>query len=292
MPSSRRSRRARRPRLTIFLLVLASITIITLDYRGDARGAISGLRRVAHDAFAPVQSAVDDVVRPAGSFLGGALHAGAIEQQNTELRAENGLLRRQALQAGSDVQTLHALEQLESLPWAAAIPSDQSIPTIAGEVVAFNSSDFAATVQLDVGRNQGVDVGMPVVGGAGLIGSVIEAWSSGCTVRLVTDASSAVGVRYGQPGNYALLDGAGSGRSLVLEDVAPGTPMRRGEVLSTSGLEGALFPPGIPVAKVTSYSSTPSSVEESVSAQPVADMAGLQYVAVMEWEPSTTEPSP
>ena len=31
-----RTRRPRRPRLTIGLLVLASITIITLDYRGDA----------------------------------------------------------------------------------------------------------------------------------------------------------------------------------------------------------------------------------------------------------------
>lgn len=291
MARSRRSRRSRRPRLTIALLVLASITIITLDYRGDAHGAISGIKRVAQDAFAPVQSAVDDVVRPAGSFLAGALHAGAIEQQNAQLRAQNGRLRHQILSAGSDAQTLRILQQLENLPWAAAIPSDQSIPTIAAEVVALNRSDFADTVQLDVGRNQGVDVGMPVVGGAGLVGRVIEAWSSGCTVRLVTDAASAVGIRFGQPAGYALLQGAGAGRAMVVHYVTPGTPLRRGEVLTTSGLQGALFPPGIPVAKVTAFSSTPSSTEESVSAQPVVDIAALQYVDVMEWEPAPTGPS-
>lgn len=287
MARSRRSRRTRRPRLTIFLLVLASISIITLDYRGDAHGLISGLKRVAHDAFSPVQSAVNAVVRPAGSFLAGALHAGAIEQQNAKLRAQNGRLRRQALAAGGAAQTLRTLEQLHQLPWAAAIPNDAQIPTIAAEVVALNRSDFAATVQLDVGRNRGVDVGMPVVGGAGLVGRVIDAWSTGCTVRLVTDASSAVGVRFGQPAGYALLQGAGQGHAPVVHYVTPGTPLQRGEVLTTSGLQSALFPPGIPVATVLSFSSTPSSTEESVTTQPVVDLAGLQYVDVMLWEPGS-----
>jgi len=284
---SRRSRRSRRPRLTIFLLVLASITIITLDYRGDAHGLISGVKRVAQDAFSPVQRAVDAVVRPAGSFLAGALHAGAIEEQNAKLRAQNGRLRRQALAAGGASQTLRTLEQLDQLPWAAAVPDVAQIPTIAAEVVAFNRSDFAATVQLNVGRDRGVDVGMPVVGGAGLVGRVIDAWSKGCTVRLVTDASSAVGVRYGQPPGYALLQGAGEGRALVVHYIVPGTPLQRGEVITTSGLQGALFPPGIPVGTVTSSSSTPSSTEEAVTAAPVVDLPALQYVDVMLWEPAS-----
>jgi rod shape-determining protein MreC len=285
---SRRTRRSRRPRLTIFLLVLASITIITLDYRGDTHGAVSGLKRVAHDAFAPVQSAVDAVVRPAGSLVAGALHAGSLEQQNAKLRAEVGRLQGQLLSAGGQAATLRTLEQLQHLPWAAGVPQLSGIPTVAAEVVALNSSDFADTLQLNVGRNAGVDVGMPVVGGAGLVGRVVEVWSSGATVRLVTDSASAVGIRYGAPAGYALLDGTGHGRPLSVRYVLPGTGLRRGEVLSTSGLQGALFPPGIPVARVTSFSSTPSSTEEQVAAAPVADLFGLQYVDVMQWEPSSS----
>lgn len=287
MARSRRSRRSRRPRLTIVLLVLASITIITLDYRGDLRGTISGLRRVAHDAFSPVQNAVGDVVHPIGSFLAGAVHAGSIEQQNAKLRAENARLRRQSLAAGAQAGTLHTLQQLESLPWAAAVPSLSSIRTVAAEVVALNSSDFADTVQLDVGRNLGVDVGMPVVAGNGLVGRVIDAWSSGCTVRLVTDPGSSVGVRYGQPPGYALVDGSGVGRALAVHYIAPGTALTKGEILTTSGLQDALFPPDVPLARITSYSSTPSSTEESVTAEPLADLAALQYVDVMLWEPGT-----
>ena len=286
MARSRRSRRSRRPRLTIGLLILASITIITLDYRGDAGGAISGLKRAAHDAFAPVQGAVGAVVRPIGSFLAGATHAGAIEQQNAKLRAEIGRLQRQVLSAGGDAATLRTLQALQHLPWAAGVTELTSIPSVAAEVVALNPSDFAATVQLNVGRSDGVDTGMPVVGSAGLVGQVVDAWSSGCTVRLVTDARSAVGVRYSNPAAYALVQGTGMGKALAVQYIAPGAGLHVGEILTTSGLQNALFPPGIPVARVTAFSSTPSSTQETVTAVAVADMAALQYVDVLQWEPA------
>lgn len=286
MARTRRSRRSRRPRLTIGLLILASITIITLDYRGDAKGAISGLKRVAHDAFSPVQSAVEALSRPIGSFLAGATHAGAIEEQNAKLRQQVGKLERQLLSRGADTATLHALQQLENLPWASALPQVSSLPKVAGEVVALNPSDFDATVQLDVGRNNGVDVGMPVVGGAGLVGQVVDAWSTGCTVQLVTDVRSAVGVRFGNPGNYALIQGDGIGNSLIVQYVTPGTPVHKGEVFLTSGLQNALFPPGIPVATVSRFSTSPTSTSISISATPVVDLSDLQYVDVLLWEPA------
>src|ERR1700722_17120255 len=69
----RRTRRARGARrgMTIGLLVVASIAIITLDYRGQAHGVISSAKRDAHDAFSPVQRGVDALARPVGSFLAG-----------------------------------------------------------------------------------------------------------------------------------------------------------------------------------------------------------------------------
>ncbi len=261
--------------------MLASITIITLDYRGHGNTAISHVKQWAHDAFAPVQSVVDDAARPIGSFLSGSVHGAALEQQNARMRNEIGLLQRQALERQNEVNTLRALEQLDKLPWAGGIGK------VTAEVVALNPSNFAATVQLDVGTSSGVDVGMPVVGGAGLVGQVIESWSTGCTVRLITDTLSSVGVRYGHPGNYALVDGEGVARALQVQYIAPGNVLHKGEILTTSGLQDALFPSGLPVATVTSFSSTPSSQQQAVTAEPVADLTSLQYVDVLEWEPAT-----
>jgi rod shape-determining protein MreC len=274
---TRRSRRARRG-LTIGVLVVASIAIITVDYRGQAHGVISTAKRAAHDAFAPVQRGVDALVRPVGSFLSGAVHGGDLEAQNAKLQREIGALQRQALITQATRNSLRALERLARLPWA------DGIPTVTAQVTALSPSDFAATVQLDKGTKAGVAMGMPVVGGAGLVGQVIEVWSSGSIVRLITDAGSAVGVRFGPQGDLALVQGSGLGRDLSVNLVAPGTTLHSGEVLTTSGLQNAQYPAGIPVATVKAFSSTPSATQESVTARPVADLALLQYVDVLQWQ--------
>src|ERR1700691_3863889 len=92
-----RTRRARRPRLTIGLLILASITIITLDYRGDGHAAIHSLKNGASDAFSPVQRGVDAVTHPVGSFLAGAFNGGQLEQENAKVRSEGSQLQQQTL---------------------------------------------------------------------------------------------------------------------------------------------------------------------------------------------------
>jgi rod shape-determining protein MreC len=260
--------------------VVASIAIITLDYRGQAHGVISSAKRAAHDTFSPIQRGVDALVRPVGSFLSGAVHAGDLEAQNAKLRREIGELRRETLVTQSTRDSLRALERLDKLPWVGGTPA------VTAMVTALSPSDFAATVQLDKGSRSGVAAGMPVVGGAGLVGQVIEVWSSGCTVRLVTDIGSSVGVRFGAQGNLALVQGSGLGRGLAVNLVAPGIALHKGEVLTTSGLQHAQYPAYIPVASVAAFSSTPSATQETVTAKPLADLALLQYVDVLQWEPS------
>lgn len=279
MARRRRPGRSRRS-LTIGLLVLASITIITLDYRGGGHGVISALKRVAHDTFSPVQSAVHDVVHPIGSFLAGAVHYGSLEQQNGKLQAEIARLQQEVDEGQATRQELGSLEQLEHLPWASGVP------IVPAQVIALNPSDFAATIELNVGTSSGVEVGMPVSGGSGLVGRVVESYRSSCTVMLISDPQSRVSVRFGRnPSQVALANGEGPGRSISLQYVFPGVPLTKGELLTTSGLQGALFPPNLPVARITSFFSTPSSTQQTVSAQPVADLSGLQYVDVMQWEP-------
>jgi rod shape-determining protein MreC len=274
-----RTRRPRRPRLTIGLLVLASITIITLDYRGDAHGSISSLKSAASDAFSPVRHGVDAVTHPIGSFLAGAVNGGQLEQENEKLRAEVGQLRRQALADGATENALKSIDALNHLPWTAGIP------TVAAQVIDLNSSNFAATIVLDRGTTSGVDPGMPVVGSAGLVGQVIATSSTTCTVRLITDVASEVGVRYGPTSaEVGLVQGAGAEKSLPVTLVTPGAALHKGEILTTSGLPNADYPPLLPVARITRFSSTPSSTEEAVTAVPVADLAQLNYVDVLQWQ--------
>ena len=59
------------------------------------------------------------------------------------------------------------------------------------------SSNFTATITIDKGRADGVDVGYPVVGAGGLVGQVIQPFHHTSVVRLITDGQSKVGVTFG-----------------------------------------------------------------------------------------------
>lgn len=276
-----RARRGRRTAWKLGLLVLLSITIITLDYRGQLRGPVSGARRVAADVVSPLTGAVDAVLHPIGSFLAGAVNYGSLQQQNAKLRLE---LRRQSAAQGT-VQRLQSelnqLTALEHLPWASAA----SVPTVVAEVAGTNASNFDETVTLDKGTADGVDTGMPVVDGKGLVGQVVTATPHQATVQLLTDARTVVSVTYGTAGALAAVDGTGPGGALTMQYVPPGTPLHTGMLLTTSSQHLATMPAGIPVARITSYRSDPSATAESVQAQPVARLTNLGYVDVLQWEP-------
>jgi rod shape-determining protein MreC len=274
-------RRSRRPRTTLLLLVLVAVTIITLDARGSIHVITSGLKSVAADAFAPVRSGVDDIVEPIGSFLAGSVHYGAVRQQNQKLQAEIGQLKQQiASQADAD-QAMQQLTALLNLPFLA------NLQTVPAEVTDYDISDFAATVDISVGRADGVQLNMPVVGAGGLVGLVVQANHDTATVRLITDGQSSVGVRYGPaPGSLAVLTGEGSGKPLSADLVPNNTPLTKGEQFTTSGLQGALFPPGIPVASVVTARTGATATQESVVLEPQADLAHLRYVSVVLWGPA------
>jgi rod shape-determining protein MreC len=273
-------RRSRRPRTTLLILVLASVTIITLDARGGFHRITSGVKSVAADAFAPVRAGIDDVIEPVGSFLAGSVHYGAVRQQNQKLQAEIDQLKEEQNSQQYTEQRLSQLSALLNLPFIG------NLQTVPAEVTNYGTSNFASTIDISVGRHQGVQLGMPVVGAGGLVGQVVQANHNTSTVRLITDGQSAVGVVYGSAGSLAVLNGQGSGKALSGDLVPTNTPLTNGEIFTTSGLQGAIFPGGIPVAKVVSSKTGSTASQESVALQPLADLSRLRYVSVVLWGPS------
>lgn len=274
-------RRSRRPRTTLIILVLASITIITLDARGGLDRVTSGTKSVANDAFSPVRSGVDHVIEPIGSFLAGAVHYGAVRQQNQELQAEIAQLQGRDQQAQQIQQAMKQLSALLHLPFLGALTS------LPAEVTDYSSSNFAATIQINMGTDNGVHLGMPVVTGAGLVGQVVEVFHHSATVRLLTDGASTVGVLYGNPASFADVTGQGAGDPLIVNLIPPGTRLPKGTLFATSGLNGAKFPASIPVGKVAVAKTGLNATQETVTLHPAVDLAHLRYVSVVLWGPST-----
>ena len=271
------SRRTERPRSTLALLVLASVTLVTLDARDQGTAVLDGVRDGVRDALVPVQSAADRILAPVGDVVGGVASYGDLEAENERLRAQLDEARGRAA-AGAD-----AVREREQLLAQAGLAS--AVPTVAARVVADAASNFDLTVEVDRGRAAGVGTGMPVVTAAGLVGRVVEVSERRATVRLVTDPQSDVGVRLASSGDLALVKGRGAGRSFAVDLVGPQVPVTPGEVLVTSGLQTAAYPPGLVVATVRSAELRTGALQQDVVADPVADLSRLAFVRVLQWAP-------
>ncbi len=275
-----RARRNTSQRLTLVILLLASVTVVTLDYRGSASRDITSIRNAAMDVVSPIQRGLAAALRPVGNFFSGAVNYGSAADENARLRAQLGAVRRLALE---NSEAAHQLEQVLSEQHLTFV---QNIPHELATVMSGSSSNFELTFEINRGTASGVSVGMPVVSGAGLVGSVVSAASGSSVVRLVTDPRSAVGVRFGSQGSIAVADGEGAGDPLDLADVTATMAPKVGERVYTSGLTGAdSYPGGIPVGFVSYLGPEAGSLTRSVSVTPWADMSNLQYVTVMQWLP-------
>ncbi len=117
MARNRRQRWSRRPRLVLAVLVLASISLITLDVRGGGHGDINRIKTWASDAFDPVRHEVDDLTRPVAGFFAGAFEASSVQRTNSQLREQIGGLEEQLDQQGDLERRIQVLESLYDLPF-------------------------------------------------------------------------------------------------------------------------------------------------------------------------------
>jgi rod shape-determining protein MreC len=159
-----------------------------------------------------------------------------------------------------------------------------------GGAVAYarlTSSTSASTrryATLGAGTDRNVTPGMPVRSQMGLVGRVLEVGSSSARVLLVTDSESVVPVRRATDGVPAFAQGNGDG-TLRIRLINLGiNPLRKGDVLVTSG-SGGLYRPGTPIAIVTDL------IRDGAIARVLSNPSDTDYVMVEKsWAPPPPPP--
>ena len=118
----------------------------------------------------------------------------------------------------------------------------KNIPKAFGRVVTQGSDPFDRTFTLDVGKNEGVKEGQPVVFQGALVGRVITVRNTSCVVRSITSSQSRVQAWISDSREKGLLIGDGS--TVYLSEINQGAVVPLASTIETSGLGGTL-PQGI-----------------------------------------------
>ena len=119
------SSRGGRSRFTLALLILTSLTVLTLDFRGSS--AIHSVRNAASTVFSPVRDAAGTVFSPFTSAWNGVFHYGDVKKENERLRAELDQLQGQQDQALADQEAFKALAAIQGITEFTTLPATFTI---------------------------------------------------------------------------------------------------------------------------------------------------------------------
>lgn len=261
----------------LILLVLTSITLITVDARGNNGGVTRTVRDSARDAMAPVQSAVDDILSPVADWFDGVTQSGNLKEENRTLRRELAQAR------GAAAESAAVRRENSDLRKLAELPVVQDLPGVDAQVIAGSPGNFESTVAVDKGSDAGILTGMPVVTGDGLVGRVVQSSGKRATVLLLTDPGSGVAARLEKSGGAGIANGHAGSNLLRLDSVKPEFKVTIGELVSTATT--SRYPAGIPVGRVVSVKKSPGAIEQTILVRPLADVARSSVVRVLKAPP-------
>lgn len=253
---------------TIILLVVGGILALALGgYFRTASDRLNTGLVSAQQWFSSRYLAIQD-------FLTVPRDIASLRQRNAELEAEVSRLQ------GELIALRQEASQAEIL--AALVDFSRTNPESAykaATVIGRDPSPFLHYVIINIGSNDGIRRGMPVVTDKGLVGRIDAVIADASRVQLITDPAASVNVRLQNAKADAVLSGSVTG-DISLDMVSQDVMVDSGEVVLTSGLGGG-YPPDLLVGQVINVRRRDYELFQQASVQPNVDFSRLEIVLVI-----------
>ena len=244
----------------------------------DARfGITQPLRATLATALYPVQWAAQQpvaAVKDARTYLTGLDQAKTSSEDASKKLALQSLRASQVEQLAQENQRLRKLLDLR-LQIAA--------PVLAAEVLYDAADPYTRKVIIDKGLAQGVEAGSPVIDESGVLGQVTRVHPLVSEVTLLIDRELAIPVLNVRTGGRSVAygDPLAGGSGLELRFMGSNSDVQVGDLLTTSGVDG-VYPPGLPVARISHIERRAESAFAKISCTPQAQVGSARHVMVVQ----------
>jgi len=274
----------RRRRAVLGLLVACSLILLTAYFGESAGGGLHAMQRGFLEAVSPVQEGASRALKPVRDLFGWFGDTLDAKKQRDQLRVEVRQWRAQAIAGEAAKRRADALGKLVGLDRDLTL--SQMAP-VTGRVTGRSPTVWYSQLTIDKGTADGVRPYQPVITGDGLVGTVsLTVSAHSAIVQLITDAKSGVGATVASSDVTGIVQPAvGAPDDLRLEFIRHADQIKPGDDLVTSGTTStrtpSLFPPGIPIGKVTKVDKSEVDLYQRVHLRPYAQLRKLNFVQVL-----------
>lgn len=201
---------------------------------------------------------------------------------NTYLQRQNVLLQDELSRLRSAEQQNRVLRELLNLR------EDSSIPLVPVKIVAKDLTGISNSLTVNLGSNDGIKSGMPVINSDGLIGQVSIASRNYSQILPYSNSLFRVSARIQESRAYGIVSWiADSSRELVMQYVPQTISVEVGQLVETSGFSNQ-YPPGIPIGTITRIEAGQGVDTQTIYLEAHADLFTVAEAFIMEFEADST----
>ena len=244
----------------------------------DARFPITQpIRATLATALYPVQWLA---LQPVQAVKSGSAYFTSLSQANSSSAEPIKKLALQSLRASQVEQLSLENSRLRKL---LGLREQLAASVLAAEVLYDAADPYTRKVIIDKGLVQGIDLGSPVLDELGVLGQVTRVHPLVSEVTLVIDRDLSIPVLNVRTGarSVAYGDPALSGSGMELRFMGSNSDLQPGDLLATSGVDG-VYPPGLPVAKISRIERRAESTFSKIYCTPQALVTGARHVMVVK----------
>ena len=259
--------------IIIGLIVLITLSIMLLSLSSRQPYPAHGTGRLAIALVAPFQKIISHSTRFLRDIWEHYFSLVSVAEENERLQKEAQKAFALAHRNEELVQANNRLRQLFDLG------QELQRPVVAAQVVGKDPSPWFQTVLVDKGRENGVEIGFPVINAQGVVGLIVEATALYAKVMLITDPNSAVDAVVQKSRARGIIKGGTSGYC-VFNYVLRKHDLTVGDSVVSSGMDG-VFPKGMPIGKVAEIEKKEAGIFQDVTVTPYVDFERLEEVLVV-----------
>jgi rod shape-determining protein MreC len=275
----------RRRRTILVALIVTSLILLSAHFSEAESGPLHAIQRGVATVLSPLESVASEALKPARDLINWFDETFDARGENDELREELAAARAELAGAQKAVGENEQFRAMLGLDRDELAGFDPAYEPVTARVISRSPSVINATLGVNAGSGDGVEVDDPVVSGDGLVGRVAEVTASTSQVQLITDPRNAVSARVLPEGPQGIVEPvAGDPDDLRLDFISDEEDVEEGQMLVTAGWSNgeisSAYPYGIPIGEITETTLGEQDFQR-VTVQPFADMRALQYVQLL-----------
>ena len=255
--------------ITILILI-----VIVIFSNGDSENSF--FENAASNLVMPIQNGLTylkNKISGNNAFFTDINH---LKEENEDLRQKNSELE-QSLRELENIKT-----QNETLrEYLNLTEKYGEYKTIPGYVINKDISNYSKTIIINIGKKEGVEENMTVIGDEGLVGHVISVTDSTAKVQTIIDTASSVSCLMSTTQEAIVCKGTLDDKSSLRAMYIPtDSNMIQGDSIETSGL-GGIYPKGIHVGNVKKVVNTQNMTDRYALIETAVNFEKLGTVLVV-----------